>query len=222
MAYFPLFIQLNQVPCLVVGGGKIALRKIRVLLDFDAKVTVVASSFVDEIRQIKKGVICHQKAYESSDLPGHTLVIAATDDGALNHKISRDCRELGIWVNVADKQEECDFILPAYQKAGDVVAAFSSGGNSPVLTQYLKEKNEKFVSGELGEMNAFLGKIRHQVKETVAQESLRRQFYRELLQYWETRGEIPSDERVEILFDRYREKEKGKDRDGTYKAIKNE
>ena len=194
MSYFPMFIQLEQCPCLVVGGGTVAFRKIRVLLDFGAKVTVVATEISDAIFEMKEKVMCCSKEYEPGDLDGFSLVIAATDDEKLNHRISRDCRERGIFVNAVDQQKDCDFILPAYLKAGEVVAAFSSGGNSPVVTQYLKEKTREFVTPELGEITAYLGKIREQVKENVPTEALRKSVYLQILNQWERTGQIPAED----------------------------
>lgn len=206
MAYFPLFISINKVPCLVVGGGMVALRKIRVLLDFGAEVTVVATRFLGEIVEMDHKVKRVEKSYEPEDLNGYSLVIAATNDKNLNHRISQDCRDKGIFVNAVDQQEDCDFILPAYLRAGDVVAAFSSGGNSPVVTQYLKEKNRDFVTKNLGEITEYLGSIREKVKAEISGESRRKQVYLELLEYWKRTGEIPPDSQFECMIQKYKQR----------------
>ena len=184
----------------------VALRKIRVLLDFGAEVTVVATRFLGEIVEMDHMVKRVEKTYEPEDLNGYSLVIAATDDKNLNHRISRDCRDKGIFVNAVDQQEDCDFILPAYLRAGDVVAAFSSGGNSPVVTQYLKEKNRDFVTENLGEITEYLGSIREKVKAEISGESRRKQVYLELLEYWERTGEIPPDSQFECMIQKYKQR----------------
>ena len=138
MSYFPMFIELNGRRCLVVGGGGIALHKIRVLKEFGADVLVVSPTVLPEILELK-GVSYRRKSFDRSDLAGQELVVAATDDAEQNRRISELCREKHIPVNAVDQIKDCSFIFPAYLKEGEVVAAFSSGGQSPATAQYLKE-----------------------------------------------------------------------------------
>lgn len=222
MAYFPLFIQLEKCPCLVVGGGAVAFRKIRVLLDFGAEVTVVAAEFADEILGMSGKIRCHKKEYEPADLEGVSLVIAATNNTALNHQISKDCRDRGIMVNAVDQQEDCDFIVPAYLKAGEVVAAFSSGGNSPVVTQYLKGRNRELVTPALGEITAYLGSIRELVKEIVPTEEMRKRVYLQILNRWETTGKIPSERERQTILENIISVRKGNEVSGADKKIADE
>lgn len=222
MAYFPLFVQLDKRPCLVVGGGTVAFRKIRVLLDFGADVTVVAPEITDAISGMPENIICHEKEYDTGDLYGFSLVVAATDDTELNHRISRDCRARGIMVNAVDQQEDCDFIVPAYLKAGEVVAAFSSGGNSPVVTQYLKKKNRDFVTPELGEITAYLGSIREAVKERVPTEAMRKRVYLHILEQWERTGQIPGEKEWETGIANQSSVRKGNEASGADKKTADE
>ena len=91
------------------------------------------------------------------------LVVAATDDKALNHDISEYCKNLGIMVNAVDQKDDCSFIFSSYIKEKNLVAAFSSGGNSPALTQYLKSEEKDILTPFLGELNEFMGSIREKV-----------------------------------------------------------
>ncbi len=125
MSYFPMFIELNGRRCLVVGGGGIALHKIRVLKEFGADVLVVSPTVLPEILELK-GVSYRRKSFDRSDLAGQELVVAATDDAEQNRRISELCREKHIPVNAVDQIKDCSFIFPAYLKEGEVVAAFSS------------------------------------------------------------------------------------------------
>jgi len=180
MAYFPMFIQLKGRKCLVVGGGKVALRKIKVLKDFEAEVTVVAPDIIEQIRQIDD--ICRIfRSFEEKDLKSVELVVAATDDKKENHRISQFCMEQNIPVNAVDQKEDCSFIFPSYIKEGEVVGAFSSSGQSPVITQYLKKEIRPALTKQLGQISESLGEIREVVKKLVWPEKRRKVLYKELL-----------------------------------------
>lgn len=180
MAYFPMFIQLKGRKCLVVGGGKVALRKIKVLKDFEAEVTVVAPDIIEQIRQIDD--ICRIfRSFEEKDLKSVELVVAATDDKKENHRISQFCIEQNIPVNAVDQKEDCSFIFPSYIKEGEVVGAFSSSGQSPVITQYLKKEIRPALTKQLGQISESLGEIREVVKKLVWPEKRRKVLYKELL-----------------------------------------
>lgn len=202
MSYFPMFVELKGMDCLIVGGGRIALRKAEVLLDFGAKVTLTASQIIDEIQDLN-GVRCVKKDFEESDLDGRGVVVAATDDKALNHRIAAACMKKRIPVNAVDQAEDCSFIFPAYLKKGEVVSAFSSGGQSPVLTQYLKKEMEPFMTDHLGNLAACLGSLRDMVKDRVETEEDRKKLYRELLHLGLGKNEIPSSDEIEKILYKY-------------------
>ncbi len=191
MACFPMFIELQNRPCLVAGGGSVALRKVRVLQDFGALITVVSPGIKRDILSMG-GVRCIERAFVPEDLEGMALVVAATGDPGENHRISVLCRGRGVPVNAVDQREDCDFIFPSYIKRGEVVAAFCSGGQSPVLTQYLKRENEGIVTEELGELAEWLGSIREEVKIQVP-ERLRKGFYEQIVELWRREGRIPTE-----------------------------
>lgn len=206
MVYFPMMINLNERPCLVVGGGMVAFRKVRVLRDFGAKVTVTALSVCKEIEEISD-IYISRKKFERDDVKGMVLVVAATDNHEENRAISRLCRAEGILVNAVDEPQDCDFIFPSYRKEGDVVAAFSSGGNSPVLTQYLKEQNKTIVTKRIGEIADLLGDIREDVKRMIPVEKMRKNVYNEVLSELLQADELPTGE---ILTEKIMEEWNGK------------
>lgn len=206
MSYFPMFIELENAPCLIVGGGRIALRKVEVLLDFGAQITVVAGDIMDEIQK-EKAVRCKRKGFAPEDLSGMALVVAATDNPGLNHEIADLCRERKIPVNAVDQIEDCSFIFPAYLKQGEVVSAFSSGGQSPVITQYLKKETAPVMTELLGKLAAQLGTLRETVREQVETEQERKLFYCELLNMGLLKDALLSEEEIaEILF-RYKKED---------------
>jgi len=199
MSYFPMFIDLKDRKCLIIGGGKVALRKVLVLCDFGAVIKVVAEDICEEIREISrinKNVICEKKAFSEQDLEGILLAVTATNHKELNHHISIMCRQKHIYINAADQIEDCSFIFPSYIREGDVVGAFSSGGKSPVITQYLKESVKTALTPFIGEMADFLGDIRTSVKENTDTEAERKWIYQQLLKYALDSGKIPNKDDV--------------------------
>ncbi len=199
MAYFPMFVQLEGSPCLVVGGGGIALRKVRALKDFGARVLVAADEILDEIKGMD-GVAWQERGFLAEDLDGMALVVAATDNKEENHRISCLCREKRIPVNAVDQIEDCSFIFPAYLKEGEVVAAFSSGGQSPVVAQYLKEQARPQVTGLLGDLAAQLGDMRRTVKK-MEPAGRRKAVYEELLRRGLDQGGLLSQEDIREIME---------------------
>lgn len=198
MTYFPMFVELEGRKCLIVGGGRVALRKVEVLSEFGADIEVAAELICEEIKNLARKtssargrISCCEKTFDEADLKGKFLVVAATDDVWLNHMISCRCRERGIFVNAVDQTEDCDFIFPSYIKEGEVIGAFVSGGKSPVISQYLKSCTEKYLTPFLGEMADFLGSIRPEIKARVKGQQNRKEVYRALLSAGLRMGRVP-------------------------------
>lgn len=212
MSYFPMFIDLQDKRCLIAGGGRVALRKVKVMKDFGAHITVIAPTLLPEIKETE-GVSYQEKSFEKSDLKGQDLVIAATDDKELNHKISTACKKRHIPVNAVDQIEDCTFIFPAYLKEGEVVAAFSSGGESPVITQYLKGKMKPVMTHHLGSLAACLGSIRETVKKKIGTEAERKEIYQEILRLGLEKKTIPSEEEIHKIIENNNGEKKWKERE---------
>ncbi len=137
MNFLPIFMNLKGQPCLVVGGGEVAARKVSLLLEAGARVTVVAPTLCTALAQhVAEARITHRAAeFTPTDEMNHALVIAATDDGAINRQVSEAARKRGIPVNVVDQPELCSFIMPSIVDRSPVIVAVSSGGASPVLAR---------------------------------------------------------------------------------------
>lgn len=202
MAYFPMFVQLKNKKCLVIGGGRIALRKIEVLKDFEADVTVIAPEMIPQIRQIDK-IRRIFRTFMEEDFKEAELVVAATDDPKVNSEISKICMKKKIPVNAVDQKEDCSFIFPSYVKEGELVAAFSSGGQSPLITQYLKEKIKPDLNEELGQIAQILGSLRDFAKSCIETEQERKAFYKELLQIGLEDLELLQEERINEIMQTY-------------------
>ena len=193
MAYFPMFVDMTERECLIVGGGNVAYRKVMVMLDFGAKVTVVAEDICEELGKltIENRITFIKRRFERKDCDGMEMVIAATDDNALNHEIAEYCKAKGIMVNAVDQKADCSFIFPSYVKEKNLVAAFSSSGNSPVLTQYLKGKEQEILTPFLGELNEYMGQIREKVIAEYDTEAERKRVFKEILCAAIDNGSIP-------------------------------
>ena len=143
MKYYPVFLDLKDRPVLVVGAGKVALRKTRGLLEAGARVTVIAPEWESEFEELSVRLI--RRRFRASDLAGAFLVFAATDDRLTNHRIGIAAKGRGLFANIADSAEECGFITPARVNRGEVQIAISTGGESPRLSAELRKKLEEIL-----------------------------------------------------------------------------
>jgi siroheme synthase-like protein len=143
LKFYPIFLDLRNKPVLVVGAGKVALRKTRGLVEAGARVTVVAPEWEAEFETL--GVRMVPRHFRASDLQHACLVFAATDDRQTNHRVAVAAKGRGIPANVADSQPECDFILPARVTKGELQIAVSTGGASPRLAADLRRKLEDLL-----------------------------------------------------------------------------
>ncbi len=148
---YPVNLVLDGRQCLVVGGGHIALRKVQGLLACGAQVRVVAPHITPDLRTLA-GVTFEERPWRPDDLAGVWLVIAATDDPAVNGAVYDAGQRAGIWVNGADDPAHCSFTLPSVVRRGDLQIAISTGGRSPALATWLRTRLE----GEIGPEYAVL------------------------------------------------------------------
>ncbi|CDL82149.1 siroheme synthase CysG [Xenorhabdus szentirmaii] len=179
MDYLPLFIEFNARPVLLVGGGEVASRKADLLLNAGAALTIVAPELHTELQQRhQKGEFeWLQGGFKTGYLDGVFLVIAATDDPALNQQIFSEADERAILVNVVDNQLLCSAIFPSIIDRSPVMVAISSAGKSPVLTKLLREKLESLLPFHLGSMAEIAGQWRQRVKQHLTSIRQRRQFW---------------------------------------------
>lgn len=176
--HFPMFVELEAKPCLVVGGGEIAVRKAAVLRSFGAEVTVVAPEMNGrDARWVRR-------RFEDRDVEGQTLVVAATDDVALNRHVSELCKARGIPVNVVDDPKNCTFVFPAIFRKGPIVAAVSSGGASPVAAKLVRDRIGRLVTDEFAAAVADQGARREELKRKYPDPQERKRICEEELAEW--------------------------------------
>jgi uncharacterized protein len=165
---FPVFLKLDQLQTLLVGGGNIGLEKLHSLLSNspEAKVTIVATEVNDEIRRLVwKHQSCQifQRAFEEKDLDEKDLVILATNDQQLNESIKNKAKEKGLLVNVADTPDLCDFYMSSIVQKGNLKIAISTNGKSPTAAKRIKEVLHEALPGELDEVIENLNKVRNKL-----------------------------------------------------------
>lgn len=162
MAYYPIFVELQDRPCLVVGGGKEAQRKVLGLLAAGGRVTVISPKLTRQLKRlVTEGEInCVQREYQEHDLAGYEMCIVATNDRAVNERISAEGRQRGVWVNAADDAANCDFILPSVIRRGAITVAASTGGGSPALARRLREELEAYLTEEMPALADLLSEVR--------------------------------------------------------------
>ena len=162
MDYFPVSLDIRGRRCLVIGGGRVAERKVLGLLDYGAKVTVISpelTPLLAELRQ-KEKISWLPRLYEKGDLADAFLVIAATDDEKAQEEIHAEAAEHNILLNVADVPKWCNFILPATVRRGELTISISTSGNSPALARRLRQDMETRFGPEYGPLLELLGCLR--------------------------------------------------------------
>ena len=182
MKYYPLFLDLAGRECLVVGAGVVAARKVRSLLECGARVTVVGERPVAALRALeRRGVVLERRRFRAGDVGRQALVIAATDDRAVNAAVAAASRRRGIPVNAVDDPPNCTFIVPAVVRRGDLTVAISTGGKSPAAARLVKERIAALLGEEHAALVRLLGAHRERMKEQVPGQGRRAKAWKRML-----------------------------------------
>jgi uroporphyrin-III C-methyltransferase/precorrin-2 dehydrogenase/sirohydrochlorin ferrochelatase len=177
--YLPIFIDVRGRPCLVVGGGAVAARKVELLQQAGAKIRVVAPRICASLQSSvdEGGVAWTARAYGPGDVRAMRVVIAATDRHEVNAGVASDANALGIPVNVVDSPALCSFIMPAVIDRDPVLVAVSTAGASPVLARIVRTRIETVLPPRLGRLAEFAARHRARVKQAFAHTTARRRFW---------------------------------------------
>ncbi len=195
MAYFPFMVDVKGMKCLVIGGGRIALHKVKILLGFEVGIKVIASEICEELHALSGEYLeCVEREFQDTDIEGMDFVVAATNDETLNFHISDLCKARHIPINVVDIKEACSFIFPAMIRNKDLLITISSGGQSPAAVSYVKDKIRSSVPDYYGEMIETLGGFRDYILEQVDSTARRKEIFYRLLEYGDAHnGNIPEE-----------------------------
>ena len=179
MRYFPAFLDLASRSSLLVGGGELALRKLRLLLKSGAQVTLVAPRLDADMAELAadKRVQWMCRPFMAQDVPGRALVISATGKPAVDEAVASAAEAAGVAVNVVDRPDLSSFIMPAIVDRDPVVIGISSGGDAPILARQLRARIEAMLPARLGALARFAGAFRTAVGATVPAGGARRRFW---------------------------------------------
>lgn len=184
MEFLPIFLMVKQRPCLVIGGGDVAARKVAMLHKAEAKISVVAPQLCANLQtRVDEGEIEYfARDFNAKDINDKVLVIAATNDRDVNEQVSKIANEQNIPVNVVDNPDLCSFIVPSILDRSPVMIAVSTGGASPVLARQLRSRLESMIPSAYGRLATLMDEYRSQVKETFSNTDARKRFWEDLLQ----------------------------------------
>ena len=182
LAYYPLFLDLSGRRCLVVGGGGVAERKVKMLLACGALVTVVAPRINKGLRRLAEvaGVRIIERAFRNVDVRPAALVFAATNQREVNHKVREAASVRGILVNVADDPQLCDFIVPSIVRKGSIVIAISTSGTLPMLAKKLRQEIEATLLRHHARYATKVGWLRKQLLSSVKNRAARQRILRDI------------------------------------------
>ena len=175
MEYFPVFLDLKRRPVLLVGGGELALRKLRLLQKAGAEVTVVAPRILAEIEA--SAATLRRRGFVDGDVNGNAIIFAATGIEAVDDRVAEAARWANLPVNVVDRPAASSFIVPAIVERDPIVVAISSGGAAPVLARRLREAIERLLPARLGRLASFANSFRGAVRGLLPDATARRRFW---------------------------------------------
>jgi precorrin-2 dehydrogenase/sirohydrochlorin ferrochelatase len=166
MGYYPIFVELQDRRCLVIGGGREAQRKVEGLLAAGGAITVISPTLSRDLQRfLAEGKIDFvQREYQEGDVEGYEIVMVATDDGAVNAQVAAEGKRRRVWVNAADDPKNCDFILPAVVRRGRITIASSTGGASPALARRLREELEAYMTDDMPALADLLAEVREELR----------------------------------------------------------
>jgi precorrin-2 dehydrogenase/sirohydrochlorin ferrochelatase len=167
---YPIILILKNKPVTVIGGGKVAERKITSLIDTGARITVVAPEATEKIKSLAEGkrLVFKQKNFSDDDIEGNFLVFVSTDSNEVNHRVSRVAREKGVLVNCVDTPEECDFFVPSFFRRGSLTLAVSTGGKIPALAKKISRELQISYGEVFAEYVGLLAEAREKIKKEVS------------------------------------------------------
>lgn len=181
--YYPVYIQLRDQPCVVIGGGKIAEGKVDGLLAVQAQLTLIAPELTSHLHRLaeQKRITYIPRKYQPGDLTGAFLVICATDQAEINHQVWREASANHQLVNVVDDTPRCNFIAPSILRKGDLTIAISTSGKAPALAVRLKERLERELGPEYERFLELAGELREPLARRIPDFETRKALWYELV-----------------------------------------
>lgn len=162
MNYFPIYLQMDSIKVLVIGGGKIALEKLEKIINFTSDIEIIAKDISDKCGEFLEthNLNFSQRAYGVGDVDSFDLIVVAVDDISLQKEIFEECKTLNKLCNSVDSVEYCNFIFPAFIKEGGVTIAISTSGKSPALAKHLKQYLKSKLPNDIGSFLDYMDELR--------------------------------------------------------------
>ncbi len=165
MSYYPVFLDIKNKRCVVIGGGTVALRKVNMLLDHEAQVTVISPQLCSELEKLAENKVrVIRREYLLGDMEEAFVVVAATNNPVANEQIAREASEKGKLINVVDVPALSNFIVPSYLRRGDLTVAVSTNGKSPALARKIRTELEEKFGQEYAPLIAIVEEVRSELK----------------------------------------------------------
>jgi precorrin-2 dehydrogenase/sirohydrochlorin ferrochelatase len=182
-AIYPMMVDLTSRRCLVVGGGKVATRKIKGLLEFNAEILVVSPTVTEQIHSwVQSGKIAWRSGlYQKKDGENCFIVVAATDDPEVNHQVYLDAKERGQWINVVDQPAYCNFHVPSIVRRGKLTLAISTQGASPSLTKQIRRELSNLYGEEYALFLSIAEEMRSYIQDRVPDRSKRESIFKMMI-----------------------------------------
>lgn len=183
MTHYPIYLNITDRSCLVVGGGKVAQRKIETLMEYGARITVVSPEVESAISQWAREEKLNwvKGSFDPALLQGVLLVFIATNQAETNREIADICRSEGVLVNAVDDPPNCDFFIPSLLRRDSLSVAISTEGKSPMFAAWLRRELEELIPPEYGEFVEIMGKLRDRVKDEEQDINKRRKIFEALI-----------------------------------------
>jgi siroheme synthase-like protein len=181
--FYPVYLNLKNKRVTVIGGGKVAERKIDSLLATKASIVVISPEVTARLEALARAgrIQIYRRAYAPGDCTGSLLVFSATDDAGVSESVFREAAQAKALVNTADQPALCDFIMPAVVRQGDVAIAISTGGTSPGLAAQLRRKIGRMIGPQYAKLAELLARVRPEIRGRVPDEEQRRQLHYRIL-----------------------------------------
>ena len=179
--FYPINLKIDDMKIFIIGGGKVAYRKCMNFLAFNKKVKVISQDFIEEFEEIKDQIEMIKDSYDEKYIKDDFVVVAATNNKEVNHKIGIYCRQYNKLVNVVDDKDLSNFTVPSFVKRGDLLLSVSTGGKSPSLSSKIRKDLEEVYDDSYEEYVKLLGEARDNIIENTSDIKERRKKLKELV-----------------------------------------
>jgi len=165
-SYYPVFLNIRGRKCVVIGGGQIAFRKVKALLDYGANVKVISPDLCPELNRLAeiKEISVEKRLFQPGDLEGALITVAATDDNSINLEVAKEAGGKGVLVNVVDDPGNSDFIVSSCLRRGDITIAISTTGRSPALARKIRTRLEEYLAEEYAVLALLIDEVRTEIR----------------------------------------------------------